>query len=60
MFIYISQEYIIILENNNFSISYARGSMNTNATLHCWSWVLADSEVVPAKAEVVSLTTDCV
>lgn len=33
---------------------------NTNATLHCWSWVLAASEVVPAKAEVVSLTTDCV
>lgn len=55
MFVYVSQEYIIILENNNFSISYAWVPVNTSATLHCWSWVLAASEVVPAKAEVVSL-----
>lgn len=26
--------------------------MSTSATLHCWSWVQAASEVVPTKAEL--------
>lgn len=29
--------------------------MKTSATLHCWSWVQAASEVVPAKAIVWEL-----
>lgn len=33
--------------------------MKTSATLHCWSWVQAASEVVPAKA-IVSLRIDYV